>query len=678
MSTALAIAGPPPLHEPGTRVVEGPRREGSELRWTIDKGDGRRFVVAMLAQELAGDESVRRRWVRDVERLASMRRASGLAPVLELGPDPDPRDPAAAAPWRVRPDYLPRGQTLEAWLEARAPAPIDEASALVAALADAAASVHRHGAVLRDLHPRRAVVLPPDADSAATMPRIVLVDVGLTRVDVLSTRTAASLLLEGSPYAAPEQLLRTAVDQRSDVYGLGVVLFRALTGELPHGEQPSLLRDDEDPAARHPRRLRPSIGHELDALVARCLDPEPRARPDGATELALALRGEGGGDAVPAASLPCQSCGALMRPGQRLCTACGKLAVQFSPAATDAGRTYQVVLTKIDERAATRAGLRERLGALAQSSLPPMNFLVGDQRMYSKAEQERLTRLPAVLVSDLDHATATAVLERVADIEGLDAAVREVGERASLSKRQKRGMGIGAGSVAAVTVGLLAVGAPVVVPLAIAGVGVATMGLVWRSLLKKRRTTAPGLVALRQAPAALPASDPLVARLAQVLGEGTPPDVRDHVGALALCVQRLVDHRAENLGEAIEIDAVTEPVGRLVELAIGHVRRIAEIDRELETLDEGSLVRAIAAAEARGEPADSRETLLAGLDRLRGLEEERAAAFHRLLEASALARRALTLGLAVHDERAAHERRLRQALLALGEAREPDDAPDGP
>jgi hypothetical protein len=76
-------------------------------------------------------------------------------------------------------------------------------------------------------------------------------------------------------------------------------------------------------------------------------------------------------------------------------------------------------------------------------------------------------------------------------------------------------------------------------------------------------------------------------------------------------------------------------------------------------------VRSLAVAQARGASASTRDDLLEGLDKLSSLEDERAHTFHRLLEASALLRRSIQLGLAVHDDAAAHERQVELALAAL-------------
>jgi hypothetical protein len=188
------------------------------------------------------------------------------------------------------------------------------------------------------------------------------------------------------------------------------------------------------------------------------------------------------------------------------------------------------------------------------------------------------------------------------------------------------------------------------------------MGLRSRS---NKSSTTPSLVRLRRAPVALPASDPLVRRLAALLQGDVPKDLREQIGELALAVQRLVDHRARNVAEAKEIDTVTAPVAELVRLVEEQARAIAKIDAELRGLDEGALVRALAAAEARREGPAAKEQLLQGLDRLRALEDARAKRFHRLLEATRLARRAVELGLAVRDPEAEHERLVAAALAAL-------------
>ena len=165
----------------GWTVIDGPWDVGSEERWSLRLADGQRVVLGRLSPALARDESVRRRWVRDVERLMECV-ATSVAPVLAVGPRPDPRDASADPPWRLRVD--PEGEPLTSWL-ARAPVPMDELAQRGAALADALHAVHLGGAVVRNLHPRDLVW--------TNERRVVLTDVGLARVDLLSSHTASSL-----------------------------------------------------------------------------------------------------------------------------------------------------------------------------------------------------------------------------------------------------------------------------------------------------------------------------------------------------------------------------------------------------------------------------------------------------------------------------------------------------
>lgn len=633
----------------GAQIVAGPERVGSEQRWRVRLVDGRPALLARLAPELARDLALRRRYVRDLERLRALTGSGGVpgvAPVLALGPEPDAAAPDAAPPWRLRLD--PPGETVEAWLSRRAPVPPDEAAALGAELAELLAPLHERGVVLRDLHPRLIV---RDAG------RMWLTDVGLGRVDILSTRTAASLLLEGSPYAAPEQLQRTALDPRADLYPLGVILYRALTGLLPRGDGPAFLA--EDPVAP-PIRLRPELPRALDRLVLRCLEVDPIARPASARELAAALRGEIGPDGDALARVVCQHCNAPLRLGQRLCLACGRVAVDFAaePGAAG-GRTIQLRAAKEDT--AFLARLYDTLSPLHDGVVPPLNFVIGDARMYSKAELERRIRLPVPLFSGLAPATAERLAARLKQ-GGLS--VRVVDDtRSGPPSRGRVALWTGVGFAVPALAALL-FGAPVFVYVLLLGLATFTGAMVQVAMRKRRSQRRDSLLKLRQAPA-LPASDPLVARLAGLLGPTTRPELRELVGGLALAVQRLVDHRAAAPGARAELDMLTAPVTPLVDLVVAQVGRLGEIDGVLAGLDEGELVRALAVSEARDEPAARRHELLLGLDRLRGLEDERAAIFHRLLEAESLLRRAVEVGLGVRDEDAGQARAVDQALHAL-------------
>lgn len=616
-------------------AVEGePWRVGSEQRWFVRLVDGRRGLLAQLLPELRRDEAVRQRYVGDLARAAQVRIA-GVAAMLDRSSERDPE------PWRLREE--PEGELLEAWLDARAPAPVDTAASLGAALADILHALHQHGVVVRDLHPR--VIVMTEAGP-------VLTDVGLARVDLLSTRTAASLVLEGTPYASPEQLRKTVVDQRSDLYGLGVILWTALTGTRPYGDDIAILAD---PSSRPLlATLRPEVPAAMVAVVEQCVDHDPERRPESAALLAAVLRGEAppGQDTERVA---CQSCGATLLQGQRLCLACGKLAVVFARGVPAAGEGHRVVLRKVSEEVETQDKLRSKLEPLVSAQLPELNFIHGDARMYSKAERKRGITMPSLLFGSLDQEDAQR-LQTELDIPG----VKVVVERERKSSLPM----VAIFSLIVAAVGALTIFTPVpwfLFPLAAVLFGF--VGALIHTNLRKREKK-PALLQLREGPAALPASDPLVARLAKLCQGSLAEDLRQRLGHLALTVQQLVDHRA-GLPEVErkEVEMVTEPVDSLVGLLELEVQRVRDLDAALADLDEGTLVRALASANATGSDP---EPLLDGLHRLRDLEQSRASAMHRLLEASALLRRAAELGLRVRDDDAQQQREVQRALAILG------------
>jgi protein kinase-like protein len=613
----------PPDAIPGQRVVGEPRRLRHELAWPIELPDGRRAVVAQLVPELAADLALRRRWVIDMERIAALPVAR-VAPTLAIGPAPDPRAAGAEPPWRVRLD--PPGQTLDAVLR-RAPLPDDEVIALAGELADALQSLHAAGAVLRDLDPR-AIVLGDDG-------RAWFTDIGHARLAILSSRTASSLLLESSPYVAPEALLGTVVDARADVYSLGVVIWRALTGDVPFPASLVATRPDLPDLTA----LRPTAPPPLIALVTRCLAHDPEPRPPTARDVGDALRGKAADTAIALRRTPCQACGAAMTAGLRLCLSCGKQAVQFHRTAPGDPDGVALVLDKASEDAAFLARLAGFYEAIA-TAIPRLNFVVGDRRMYSKAELARRHRIPAVLVADLQPDTATALATRLRN-DGFKVSATS---RRAITGKRRRGTRLALGGVAGIagSIALLAAGVGTAGGLALTlSIGAALSGYVRRRRANQLARRLP-LGELRPTPAMLPAADAQVAAVAAALAATRSPDVRVRLEELAVLVQRLCDAHHALAGDAPD----RAPIAALVELARTTAGAIDAVDRQLATLDEGAIVRALARSEARREAPALRVDLLAGLDTLRQLEDQRALLFRRLLEITSLARTAIELQLA--------------------------------
>jgi len=119
------------------------------------------------------------------------------------------------------------GITLQKYLKRRKKLGVGETLALLYRLASGLAALHAQGFVHRDIKPSNIMVGGDDAGA------IKLIDLGIAKRSNTTAQTNAGTLLGTPAYMSPEQARGEAVDVRSDVWGLGVLLFRCLTGRLP-------------------------------------------------------------------------------------------------------------------------------------------------------------------------------------------------------------------------------------------------------------------------------------------------------------------------------------------------------------------------------------------------------------------------------------------------------------
>ena len=160
---------------------------------------------------------------------------------------------------------------------------IEESVSLCQKLAEGLGAAHARGVVHRDVKPRNILL----ERGALEAPR--LIDFGIARAEGEVELTSTGAFLGTPGYLAPEQARGVReIDARADVFALGAVLFRCLTGERPFegDDAASLMMEMLRGSARRARTLRPEIPSKLDELVAVMLDLDPAFRPADGTALA--------------------------------------------------------------------------------------------------------------------------------------------------------------------------------------------------------------------------------------------------------------------------------------------------------------------------------------------------------------------------------------------------------
>lgn len=154
------------------------------------------------------------------------------------------------------------------------------------ALLEVIAQVHAAGVIHRDLKPSNVLV------NDAGQPTIL--DFGLSGGPSLGPKITEDGTIVGTlEYLAPEQCRGEAPTVRTDLYALGVMLFQALTGRLPHdSEGPTgLLQDKLNRPAPRVRRLAPTMPYAVASAIDRMLDTEAQARPRSAEDVLTILAG---------------------------------------------------------------------------------------------------------------------------------------------------------------------------------------------------------------------------------------------------------------------------------------------------------------------------------------------------------------------------------------------------
>lgn len=232
-----------------------------------DTGSGRLVAVKTLAAHLGDDAGLRRRFAAEIETLKALRHP-GIVQLLAFGEED-------GVPYFAM--ELVAGKSLEQVLRGGRLFTWRETVALALEIVRALKSAHDHGVVHRDLKPANLLLL--DTPVAGTT--VKLADFGIARLFGDAGQTLAGTVVGTAEFMAPEQAAGQAVDQRADLYALGLVMFAMLTGRPPFqgGDVGSVLERQRREAPPRVATMVPGVPPNLDQLVDRLLAKDPAQRP---------------------------------------------------------------------------------------------------------------------------------------------------------------------------------------------------------------------------------------------------------------------------------------------------------------------------------------------------------------------------------------------------------------
>ncbi|HRQ76395.1 MAG TPA: serine/threonine-protein kinase [Phycisphaerales bacterium] len=291
-------AEPPSL--PGyDELIELKRGGQGAVYVATQRSTGRKVAIKVLLEGAYASQAARRRFEREIELIASLRHPN-IVHIYDSGVTPR-ESPGGERLYFVM-EFID-GMSLGEYAAPDAPlrhnhSPQEAHRALIdlfAVICEAVSYAHQRGVIHRDLKPSNIRI---DAEG-----RPHVLDFGLAKAlhDDDATRSGVSVtgqFMGSLPWASPEQVQADAaqplaVDTRSDVYSLGVILFHLLADRFPYDVGSGVRQTLENIITREPSRLRsivPNMDEAIEAIAMQCLAKHPDDRYQSASELAKDVR----------------------------------------------------------------------------------------------------------------------------------------------------------------------------------------------------------------------------------------------------------------------------------------------------------------------------------------------------------------------------------------------------
>ena len=239
---------------------------------------GREVAIKVLPRALAKDASYVARFIREAQIIAGLNHPN-IIHIYDAGQQ-------SGVLYFVM-EYV-QGPTIGSLLQIDAVMPLHLAVEYAAQIADALDSAYKERNVIhRDIKPENLML--------DRWGKIKVMDFGLARAPGHQQITVAKTLVGSIYYASPEQVWGHQLDNRSDIYALGVVLYEMVTGQRPFNGRtlPELTQAIVNGPLHPPRTLNPEISPDLDRIILTAMARDRENRYENASLLAQELRGLG-------------------------------------------------------------------------------------------------------------------------------------------------------------------------------------------------------------------------------------------------------------------------------------------------------------------------------------------------------------------------------------------------
>jgi serine/threonine protein kinase len=232
-----------------------------------DERSGRPVAVKILDESHRGDEITRTRFLREARAVTKVGHPNNVE-VLEAGIRDDD-----SAPYLVM-EFL-FGEPVGRYLAREGTCPREIALPALRQAASALAAAHQKGIVHRDIKPDNLFFIGEPGDPY----ELKVLDFGCSKLQ-RSDLTAAGVLLGTPGYMAPEQIVAEEVGPRTDIYGLGLVMYRMATGQLPvpSAEDVVVLAHQLHAPPPPPTKLVPDLDPRFEAVIMTAIRKNPANR----------------------------------------------------------------------------------------------------------------------------------------------------------------------------------------------------------------------------------------------------------------------------------------------------------------------------------------------------------------------------------------------------------------